>query len=173
MAESIVKTEIRATTVGRAGAGVYLWAYVNDASEAEHLAIDWYEDQSSAKVFERHPKQGRVLLYYELELEPQEVVNINTTYHHELIRKKVARGRSRSDISRAYDDHISGISEHRLEKFGVPLKLVEASLPVPNATRERSSGVPLTVGADAYIVLATGISSLKLVDVKGMPWKGK
>ena len=146
---------------------------MNDSTEAEHLAADWYEDQVAARAFERYPRQGRVLLYYELDLEPHEVVNINSTWHHELIRRNLGRGRGKADISKAYDDHIHGISEHRLTKLGAPLKLVEASLPVPNATRGRSSGAPLTVGADAYIVLATGIPSLKLVDVIGMPWKGK
>ena len=172
LAESILKTGIRTTPVGRAGAGVYLWAYVNDSTEAKQLAIDWYEDQMRVGAFDQYPKRGRVILYYELELELAEVVNINSTSHHELIRKKAARASSKADISRAYDDHLTGISEHRRVKLGAPLKLVEATLPVPNSTRDRSSGIPLTVGADAYIVLSTGIPSLKLVDVIGMPWKG-
>lgn len=171
-AESIIKNGIHPTLEGRAGAGVYLWSYINDASEAEHLAADWYADQLDKGAYSGCPKTGRVLLYYEIELEATEAVNINSTAHHELIRRKAQRARGKAGISKVYDDYLNGVSTHRLEKHGVSLKLVEASLPVPNSTRERSPGLPLTVGADAYIVLATGLPSLKLVEVVGMPWKG-
>lgn len=171
-AESISRVGIRPSPAGRAGAGAYLWAYDTDPTEAEALARDWYQDSLVARDYDKYPKKSRVLLYFEIELGELEWLNVNSTWHHERIRVKAARAKDKANISKAYDDHIEGIAKSRWENRKILLKVVESSLPVPMATRSRTSGTPLTVGADAYIVLPAGIPFLKLVSAVGMPLKG-
>lgn len=171
-AESIVNSGARVSAAGRAGTGFYLWSYSRDSEEAEALARDWYQDQKDDGAYKSFSKQAMVILFYEISLNPLEFLNINSTWHHEQIRKKYGRTKDKAGLSKAYDDHISGIAQDRFEQKKVHLKLIEATLPVPSSTRERSRGVPLTVGADAYIVLPAGLPNLRLTDAIGMSLKG-
>lgn len=169
-AKSIARNGIRASSAGRAGAGAYLWSYVSDPAEAILLAEDWYRDQLDEGRYDKEPEKGMAVLFFELELLPLEFISINTTAHHEMIRGKLARGRGKIDLSKAYDDHIAGLAAHR-KQAGADLKLVETAVPYPKSTKARLGGVPLTPGADAYIVLHQGLSDLKLFDARGLNLK--
>lgn len=52
-AKSILANGVRAAPEGRAGAGLYLWAYVSDPSRAVELAEDWYHWKLGSHDYDR------------------------------------------------------------------------------------------------------------------------
>ncbi len=171
-AKSIVANGMRAATEGRAGAGAYLWSYASDPDQAIALAEDWHQDDTERGHYQGLKEPGLAVLFFEIDLEPLELVNLNSTAHHELIRKKLGRNKGKSAISKCFDDHIKGIADHRVAEKGITLKMVEATLPYPQSTKQRWDSVPLTTGGDAYIILYQGLSALRLVDARGVALKG-
>lgn len=161
---------LRASAEGRGGSGAYLWAYVANYSEAVLLAEDWYEDQKAKGTYDRCSEPGMAVLFFEIDLEPLEVLNLNSTVHHETIRAGIQRSRGRTAVSQAIDDHVQGIAEHRLRQR-IVLKLVEVQVPLPLATKARRDRASLTVGGDAYIIRQQGLSDLRVVDAKGVSLK--
>ncbi len=168
-ANSIKANGAAASPEGRAGAGFYLWSYVSEPTHAVELAEDWHRDCYNRGEYGKCSEPALALLFYEIELDPAEVVNLNSTAHHEIIAAKVGRAGKKAAVSKAWDDHIKGISAFRLEKMGKHLKMVEVQLPVPTTTKDRVYArrqVSLTVGGDSYIVLPNALGELKLVDVR-------
>jgi hypothetical protein len=164
-ADTIQKEGVRASLAGRAGAGFYLWSYINDDGRASELAEDWYQDQLDHGAYSGQNQNG-VLLYYIIWLLRAETVNLNSTAHHEAIRSKLERGRGKVSFSQAYNDHIQGLAE-AYAKLGNQLKLVEATVPYPQSTKaRRRSDDQLTTGGDAYIIQEPGLVDLELIDIR-------
>lgn len=165
-ARSILSNGVKAAHGGRAGAGFYLWAYISDSSRAAELAEDWYHWKLGSHDYDICTERGFALLTCEIEIDGNAYLNLNQARHHETLRTIKARLPEGEEQARVYDEYLASQSAFRLKQYGVPLKVVEAMVPFPQATKKRHDGPPLTPGADAYIVLHQGLSELLVVDWK-------
>jgi hypothetical protein len=163
-AKSILSRGVQPSTAGRAGSGFYLWAFLADPSRARELAEDWHRWRLDKGAYDDCSERGLAILTFEIEVSPRAYVNLNQARHHEMLRTIQARMPPDVDQSKVYDDYICGLSEQREKTDGTPLKVVEAMVPFPQATKMRMGGPALTPGADAYIVLNQGLSDLRVTD---------
>ena len=164
-AKTILNDGPKSVQGGRAGSGFYLWSYFSNRKHAIELARDWHEWKLEAGSYADCAERGFAFLDCEISVDPKAYVNLNQALHHETLRVNRDRLPRGEDPARVYDEYVNGLSMFRQEKFGTPLKIVEAMVPFPLATKRRHDGPPLTPGADAYIVLPTGLSELVVVDV--------
>lgn len=169
-AEDILKKGIEASSTGRAGGGFYLWSYISDKDNAASLAEDWYRDRLDFGSYKKCAKKDLVVLFYEIDVDDLSWLNINSIGHREALRKLATRARDKVDNSKVYDGYFAQISARRAELTkGVGLQIVETVVPVPHTTKKEKPGSnPLTVGAEAYIVLPAGLSKLKLIEARGL-----
>lgn len=165
-ARSILANGVRAAPEGRAGSGFYLWAYFSDPSRATELAEDWYHWKLGSRDYDNCAERGFALLTYEIEIDGNSYINLNQARHHEMLRTIKARLPEGEGQAKVYDEYIESQSAFRVKQHGVPLKVVEAMVPFPQATKKRHEGPPLTPGADAYIILHQGLSELLVADWK-------
>lgn len=165
-AKLIGEQGVKAFGGGRAGSGFYLWAYLADDARAVQLGRDWHAWKLDRGDYSKCAERGCAILQCEIELDPHSYLNLNQARHHEAlwtIKARLPKGESQAKV---FDEYLESQSAFRQQQFGVSLKLVEAMVPYPEATKlRRADGPPLTPGADAYIVLPEGLSELRVTSI--------
>jgi hypothetical protein len=165
-ARAIEKEGIRPFAGGRAGSGFYLWAYLADEARAVQFARDWHSWKLDRGQYAKCDERDCAILHCEIDVDPHAYINLNQARHHEALWSIKTRLPKGEDQAKIFDEYLESQSAFRVKQYGVPLKLVEAMVPYPEATKlRRSDGPPLTPGADAYIVLTEGLAELRVTSV--------
>ncbi|VWB73835.1 hypothetical protein [Burkholderia lata] len=160
-ADAIEAKGFAASAVGKAGSGVYLWAYADDSSTARDLAIGWYKNQLGWRAFadEKDPKWA--VLYAEIEAADEECYDCNTlefrealfAYLRALDRADVAY--SDDDLCGAYNSLIKRIEAKVQRNFGV----VHACVPLPKKMPLKEK----VAGSDAFVhIVRQGFDRLRV-----------
>jgi hypothetical protein len=124
-ADEILRIGFKASAVGRAGTGVYLWAYQNDSTLARELAEGWFVAQNRRKVFADEADPQVSVLYAEIEVDDERCINCDTLEFQEVLtaylRKLAGNGDAYSDedISVAYNTLICSVEQKRGIEFVV------------------------------------------------------
>lgn len=165
-AKEILRRGFRASDEGRAGGGVYLWAYVSDYSTAAALADSWWQQCFEEGRYDGRKERGKAMLMCSIEIETPEYLNLNITFHHEQLRALFRRTKGAVSASKIFDDYIEGVRAARQMQHGARLKVVEALVPFPRPAKAGGRVLHLTVGADVYIVQKQAVSELSVTDTR-------
>jgi hypothetical protein len=125
-AQEILRVGFKASVVGRAGTGVYLWAYEGDATIARELAEGWFAAQARRNVFDGERDPEARVLYAEVEADEAACINCDTLVFEETLTAYLRKlcggndaGYSTEDISIAYNAVISSVERKRQVEFCV------------------------------------------------------
>jgi len=130
------------TLVGKAGSGVYLWAYAGDVSTARELALGWYGNQQIRGVFAGETEPKWAILYAEIDVAADDCCDCNTLEFRELLvawlrglGRREDEPYSDDDLCKAYNALIGRIEAKVEHEFCV----VHACVPFPKkmAFKER------------------------------------
>lgn len=90
-ADAIEKTgRWKPTNVGRAGSGVYFWAYEKNPVYARKFAVMWWEFVSKSGLYAREPAPGCAVLYVNILVPEQSYLDFNEPGVEEALNEAVA-----------------------------------------------------------------------------------
>lgn len=151
-ADLIEKEGFGVTAVGRAGSGVYLWAYIEDSTVAHELAVGWYESQRKAGKYSDESQPKWAVLHAEIDVDDADCLDCNNPRFREALvawLRKLGRspteGYSEKDLSQAYNALIKRVEVQRARPFSI----IQTCVPLPNKMAYKEK----IVGADPFVCL--------------------
>lgn len=142
------------TYSGRAGSGVYFWAYDRDPSLAKELAIRWWQKSHDDGEYSCDDCKEHAVIFANIDIEKKDTINLDCLELREMLSRLIKQNRvnSFSDKAKVYEIFLNRIEARR----NTPYELIGVFLDPPGSTPHHW----LSKSQPAYIVRSNAIGKI-------------